>query len=314
MKVGVVGVGKLGRIHGRIYRELEEWDLVGVSDPVRPEVEHLAGVPWFADYRELIDAGVEAVSIATPTVLHHQVAKFFLERGVHCLIEKPITVTMAEARDLLETARGNNVFVMVGMVERFNQAYEEARKMITVPQFIETHRLSPYPNRSLDISVVLDLMIHDLDIILDLVGSPVTAIDAVGVRALSPSPDIANARLHFANGCIANITASRISDEKMRRTRVFFDSNYISLDFAQHQIKAYRKDAEGIHRKMMSIPAEEPLKREILTFRWSIDKVPFSYEIAENASSALELALAIEQAMNSRQKEQPLCQAYRKVF
>ena len=299
MKAGVIGVGKLGRIHARIYRELDEWELVGVCDPVRHEIEYLQDVPWTGDYRALIDAGVEAVSIATPTVSHHEVAKFFLERGVHCLIEKPIAVTMDEAQDLLDTARRHNVFVMVGMVERFNQAYEEARKMIRMPQFIETHRLSPYPNRSLDISVVLDLMIHDLDIILDLVGSPVTAIDAVGVKALSSSPDIANARLHFANGCIANITASRISDERMRRTRVFFESNYISLDFANHQIKAYSKDIDGIHKKMMSIPAEEPLKREILTFRRLIDQNPFSYAIAENASSALELALAIEQTMNS---------------
>ena len=303
MKAGVIGVGKLGKIHARIYDELEEFDLVGVSDPVSPKDEHCHGALWTEDYRELLGLGVEAVSIATPTVNHHEVAKFYLEHGVHCLIEKPIAVTMAEAGDLLETACRKNAFLMVGMVERFNKAYAEARKMITDPMFIESHRLGPFPNRSLDISVVLDLMIHDLDIILDLVDDEVAAVEGVGVKALTDKADIANARVHFKGGCIANITASRISEEQMRRTRVFFNHNYISLDFAKHTIKALKNGSNGIEKKVIAIEMEEPLKREILHFHAGITAEKRDYTMAKNAAMALDLALKIDEDLAKRQKQ-----------
>lgn len=303
MKAGVIGVGKLGKIHARIYDELEEFELVGVSDPVRPDNEHLHGSEWSKDYRRLPGLGVEAVSIATPTVDHYEVAKFFLEHGIHCLIEKPIAVSMDEAKDLLETASRKNVFLMVGMVERFNKAYGEARKMITNPMFIESHRLGPFPNRSLDISVVLDLMIHDLDIILDLVGDTVASVEGVGVKALTDKADIANARIHFQGGCIANITASRISEERMRRTRVFFNHNYISLDFAEHTIKAFRNSENGIEKKVIDIEMEEPLKREVLHFHAGITAESRDYTLAKNAAMALDLALKIDEDLIKRQNQ-----------
>lgn len=303
MKAGVIGVGKLGKIHARIYGELDEFELVGVSDPVRPDDEHLHGALWTEDYREFLTMGIEAVSIATPTVNHHEVAKFFLENGVHCLIEKPIAVSMEEASDLLETASRKNVFLMVGMVERFNKAYGEARKMITGPMFIESHRLGPFPNRSLDISVVLDLMIHDLDIILDLVDDEVASVEGVGIKALTDKADIANARIHFKGGCIANVTASRISEERMRRTRVFFNHNYISLDFADHKIKAFRNTENGIEKKEIDIEMEEPLKREILHFHAGITAETRDYTMAKNAAMALDLALKIDEDLTNRQTQ-----------
>lgn len=297
MKAAVIGIGKLGRIHARIYKELKEFDLVGVCDIKNPHVENLSDVPFFDDYKKLLDLGVEVVSIATPTTAHHEVAKFFLENGVACLIEKPITLNMKQAQELMEIAKKKKVFMMVGMVERFNKAYGEARKMIKKPKFIESHRLGPFPNRSLDVSVVLDLMIHDLDILLDLVQSKVKRVEAVGVKALSKSADLANARINFENGCIANITASRISDERMRRARVFFDKNYISLDFAHHKIKAYKKTMLGLDKKIMEIEAEEPLKREILYFNENVKGKKLDYSIAENSIAALDLALKIEKAI-----------------
>ena len=303
MRAGVIGVGKLGKIHARIYGELDEFELVGVSDPIKPSDEHLHGAAWSEDYRDLLGLGIEAVSIATPTVNHHEVAKFFLENGVHCLIEKPIAVTMDEAADLLDTASRKNVFLMVGMVERFNKAYGEARKMITDPMFIESHRLGPFPNRSLDISVVLDLMIHDLDIILDLVDDEVASVEGVGIKALTDKADIANARIHFQGGCIANVTASRISEEKMRRTRVFFNHNYISLDFADHTIKAFRNSKNGIEKKVIDIEVEEPLKREVLYFHTGITAENRDYTMAKNAAMALDLALKIEEDLTKRQNQ-----------
>lgn len=303
MKAGVIGVGKLGKIHARIYNELDAFELVGVADPHHPGQEHLHGAVWTRDYRELLNLGVEAVTVATPTVNHHEVARFFLDHGVHCLIEKPIAVTMVEAEDLLETASRKNAFLMVGMVERFNKAYAEARKMITAPMFIESHRLGPFPNRSLDISVVLDLMIHDLDIILDLVNDEVASVEGVGVKALTDKADIANARVHFKGGCIANITASRISEEQMRRTRVFFNHNYISLDFAGHTIKAFKNGENGIEKKVITIEKEEPLKREILHFHAGITAKRRDYTIAKNAAMALDLALKIDEDLANRQTQ-----------
>lgn len=298
MKTAVIGVGKLGKIHARIYQELADCELIAVCDMQKPNVDNLKDVPFYKNYKDLLELGVEAVSIATPTVAHHEVAKFFLENGVACLIEKPIAIDMQQANELLEIAKRKNVFMMVGMVERFNKAYDEARKIIKKPQFIESHRLGPFPNRSLDVSVVLDLMIHDLDILLDLVASPVATVEAVGVHAMSKKPDIANARISFENGCVANITASRISDERMRRTRVFFDKNYISLDFAHHKIKAYKKTMLGIDKKIMDIPVEEPLKRELLYFYKNIRQKKHDYEIAENSIAALDLAIRIDEQIS----------------
>ncbi|SCY11773.1 Gfo/Idh/MocA family protein [Desulfoluna spongiiphila] len=303
MKAGVIGVGKLGKIHARIYAELDAFELVGVTDPRHPGQEHLHGSAWTRDCSELLALGVEAVTIATPTVNHHEVAKFFLDHGVHCLIEKPIAVTMAEAEDLLETASRKQAFLMVGMVERFNKAYTEARKMITAPMFIESHRLGPFPNRSLDVSVVLDLMIHDLDIILDLVGDEVASVEGVGVKALTDKADIANARIHFKGGCIANITASRISEEQMRRTRVFFNHNYISLDFAEHTIKAFKSGDHGIEKRVIAIEMEEPLKREIRHFHAGITAERRDYTLAKNAVMALDLALKIDEDLAKRQTQ-----------
>ena len=295
MKAGVVGMGKFGKIHARVYAELNRFELVGISDPIKPENASMHGATWCADYKDLLKLGVEAVSIATPTSTHHKIASFFMSHGVHCLIEKPIAGTMAEANDLLETAALKNIFLLVGMSERFNTAYEEAKRMITSPLFIEAHRLCPFPNRSTETSVVLDLMIHDLDIILGLVGKKVTSVEGVGVPVLTEKADIANARIHFEGGCIANITASRISDQTMRRTRVFFNRNYLSLDFFNHTIKAFKAGETAVEVRTIPIEMKEPLKQEILYFHAGITSKSRDLTMAKNAALALDLALKIDE-------------------
>lgn len=252
LRTAVVGVGYLGRFHAQKYAALASSRLVGLADasaPARTAAEAQFGVPVHADYRELLGR-VDAVSIVTPTPLHFAVARDFLEAGAHVLVEKPMTVTVEEAQSLIEVARRANRVLQVGHLERFNAAVRALQPMLTVPRFIESARLAPFKHRGTEVDVVLDLMIHDIDLILSIVRSPVVSVDAVGTSVFSREIDIANARLRFANGCVANATASRVSMKTERRLRLFQDDAYVSVDLHQKVLTVIRKGggvgADGI--------------------------------------------------------------------
>lgn len=243
LRAAVIGVGYLGRFHAQKYRDHAEATLVGVVDasPARSaEVAAEVGCPAFTDYRELFGR-VDLVSIAVPTQYHHAVARDCLAHGIHVLLEKPITQTVAEADELIGLAGERGLVLQVGHLERFNPAVRALQGVLKNPLFIESHRLAPFKPRGTDVNVVLDLMIHDIDILLSLVGHPVTTVNSVGVPVLSGEVDIANARLQFANGCVANVTASRASRETMRKVRIFQQDAYITIDYQNRSIAIYRR-------------------------------------------------------------------------
>jgi len=238
IKVGVVGVGHLGKYHMEKYARMPDVELMGIADIHRERREGLSrqyDIPGYEDYRQLIPQ-IEAVSIVVPTTLHAPVAKDFLNEKIDVLIEKPISQSLSEADELIALARAKDCLLQIGHLERFNPAFLKIKPYIKTPLFIESHRLSPFKARGIDVDVILDLMIHDLDLILHLVQSSALQIQAVGVPVISPRVDIANARIQFQNGCVANITASRISIQEMRKMRIFQPAAYISLDLA---IKSY---------------------------------------------------------------------------
>ncbi|MCX5706784.1 MAG: Gfo/Idh/MocA family oxidoreductase [Candidatus Omnitrophica bacterium] len=268
LKVGVIGVGHLGSIHAKIYKDLPNCSLIGVCDIDRSRLETVSkelDVPGYPDFRQLLDK-VEAVSVTTPTKLHYQVASCFLEHKIHSLVEKPFTLTLKEADGLIEIAQKNDLILQVGHIERFNSAFSATQKIIKEPKFIECHRLSPFPNRSLDVGVVLDIMIHDIDIVLGLVDSEIERIESVGVNVLTKFEDIANVRLTFKNGCVANLTASRVSDEVMRKIRIFQKDTYISLDYKNAEASVYKREAFKISKKNLPIEKEQPLQKELESF------------------------------------------------
>ena len=239
----MVGVGYLGRFHAQKYAGLPNSQLVGVADPSAAAREKLAselGVAVHEDYRDLLGS-VDAVSVVTPTASHFEVAKAFLEAGASVLVEKPMTVTIAEGQSLIEIAARAKRILQVGHLERFNAAVLAVQPTLTVPRFIESARLAPFKHRGTDVDVVLDLMIHDIDLILSIVRSPVVSVDAIGSSVFSKEIDIANARLRFANGCVANATASRVSLKIERKLRVFQDDAYMSLDLQQKILTVIRK-------------------------------------------------------------------------
>jgi predicted dehydrogenase len=270
IRVGVVGVGALGQHHARVYSNLPEAELVAVADPLLDRVTEVAARFHCESYRshEEMIGRVDAVSIAAPTGDHASIGMDFLRQGKHVLLEKPMTQTVREADDLIELQGG--CVLQVGHSERFNSALRAIEPLVTRPQFFEAHRLGVFTPRSLDIDVVLDLMIHDLDLILHLVGEPVGEIRAVGIPVVTPQVDIANARLEFENGCVANLTASRVSREKVRKLRFFQPHDYVSIDFDKEQVEMFSLSQEGgagkvIDRKLEVHP-EEPLKLEIQAF------------------------------------------------
>lgn len=297
MKVGVIGIGKLGSIHLRIYRELKDIEKIYIVDTDPAKLSGKNEIPS-SDYHDLLGK-VDFVNIATPTVTHYEIAEFFLKNKIPVLVEKPITQKLPEAENLIDIAKINKTILFVGHVERYNSAYLAIKKVINKPLFIECHRLNPYPNRSLDISVVLDLMIHDLDIILDLVRSKVKRIEAKGVKVLSNKEDIANARITFENGCVANVTASRISAKKERKIRIFLSHCYISLDFAEQHAEIYKKIKNKIDRQSLSINREEPLKKEIIDFINLVRNNKFDIRDSQRAKEALRIALNVEQKMST---------------
>ncbi len=245
MRTAVIGAGYLGRFHAQKYARLPASTLVGVADPneaARNAVAAEAGVAAYADYRDLLGR-VDAVSVVTPTPTHHEIAAAFLDAGAHVLVEKPMTVTVAEGESLIAAARRAGRILQVGHLERFNAAMRALGPILAVPRFIESARLAPFKNRGTDVDVVLDLMIHDIDLILSIVRSPVVSVDAIGTSVFSREVDIANARLRFANGCVANATASRVSLKTERKLRLFQDESYVSIDLQQKVLTVIRKGA-----------------------------------------------------------------------
>jgi len=300
-RVGVVGVGHIGKNHARLYAELSSGRFTAIYDTDRAVAEARAaeyGVKAVASLEEFAEE-VDAASIATPTNTHFEIARELLGRGKHLLVEKPIADNTAHASELAELAAARDLVLQVGHVERFNPVLSALEKRLTNPRFIEAHRLSPYPNRSTDIGVVLDLMIHDLEIILHLVRSPVETIDAVGVPVLSRGEDIANARIRFENGCVANITSSRISPEQMRKIRVFQEDVYLSLDYQNQSGEMYRRTPEGLQRHDVEIEREEPLKRELAAFIECAATGRAPKVSGFQAAAALELAVEITRRINS---------------
>ena len=246
IKCAVVGVGYLGRFHAQKYKLIEDAELVGVCDSSAERAKVVAeelGVTAFSDYKSLLGK-VEAVTVASTTRTHYEVAKFFLENGVHVNVEKPMTVTLEEAADLVEIARVKNLKLQVGHVERFNPALSAAKEKLTRPLFIECHRFAPFKPRGVDVDVVLDLMIHDIDVILSLVKSPIKSVMAVGTPVLTKYVDIANARIEFESGTVANVSASRVSQKATRKFRVFQPDQYLSIDFGTGELNLTAKKGE----------------------------------------------------------------------
>jgi predicted dehydrogenase len=304
IRVAVIGTGYLGSLHAKIYRELKDCSLEAICDIDKTRLSHLSqelGIPAVTDYRELFGK-VDAVSIAVPTSLHHKIALDFLNHDIHTLVEKPFTANLKEADSLIRIARAKKLILQVGHIERFNSAFSSTKEFFKDPYFIECHRLSLFPNRSLDIGVVLDLMIHDIDIILGLVNSPIKRIDAVGVNVLTPFEDIANARITFKNGCVANLTASRISDEAMRKIRIFLKNAYISLDYRNQQAFIYRKTVSGISKEALPIEKEQPLQKELSSFLDCVINKKDPLVNGQVARQALSVALKIRDRIWKKQK------------
>jgi len=312
MRTAVIGVGYLGRFHAQKYASLPESTLVGVADPsaqARDSVAAELGVRAHADYRELLGA-VDAVSIVTPTPSHYETAKAFLEAGAHVLVEKPMTATIAEAQSLVGLARRAGRVLQVGHLERFNAAVQAVQPVLKVPRFIESARLAPFKQRGTDVNVVLDLMIHDIDLILSIVRSPVVSVDAIGSSVFSGEIDIANARLRFANGCVANATASRVSLKTERKVRLFQDDAYISIDLQQKILTVIRKSggvgADGLPQVAIeenNFEQGDALKDEISAFLHAAATGGTAQVTGEDGLLALCTALTItEQVADSRLK------------
>ncbi len=301
IKTAVVGVGHLGQHHARLYSIMNGVELVGVSDTDEKAGRKIAakcGTSFFSNPDDLIGK-VDAVNIATPTVYHYAVAKKFLEKGVHVLVEKPITADPAEAEAMVDIADSKNVILQVGHVERFNGAVIAAREYISNPRYIEVIRISPYPKRSLDIGVVMDLMIHDIDIILSFVRSKVAKIDSTAAAVLSKNEDIANCRITFENGCVATVTASRISYKAERKIRVFEEDRYLSLDYGKQKFTVYRKRKDNvesikdIEMKRPRINATEPPAEELRDFIRCVREGRAPQVSGRHGLTALKLVLRI---------------------
>lgn len=275
MRVGVVGVGALGQHHARVYSTLPGVELVGVADPLPGRAAEIAaplGTRAFTDFRELLGA-VDAVSVATPTTLHASIGEAFLEAGAHVLVEKPISHTLQDADRLIAAAARNGRALQVGHLERFNPGVRALRDLVRRPRFFEAHRMGLFAPRSLDIDVILDLMIHDLDIISLLVPSEPVRVSAVGIAILTRRIDIANARIEFEDGCVANVTASRVSTEKIRKLRLFQAQQYLSLDYTRQDVAVFSLNpgpgGSGIPQiasRTIDPPRREPLLDELQAF------------------------------------------------
>jgi predicted dehydrogenase len=318
VKVGVIGVGHLGEHHTRIYSGLPQAELVGIYDSDLEKAKAKAEkykTTYFMELDQLLQK-VEAVSLVVPTSSHYEVAKKVLNQGIHILIEKPITETVEQAEELIQIARKKNLTLQVGHIERFNPAFRAIENIKLEPKFIESHRLSSFVERGTDVAVILDLMIHDLDLILYLVKDKIKSVEASGVAVITETEDIANARITFENGCVANITASRISARPMRKLRIFQKNAYISLDFLEKKAEVYRlvktenkesllgktvvgqipveKTGKTIIYEKPEIKSEDMLTSELSSFLQAIATKTTPLVTGEQAKQALELALEIK--------------------
>lgn len=312
LPVGVVGVGSLGFHHARILREVPRARMVGIfdEDPARAEaVARELAVPAFPTLEGLLDE-IEAMIVAVPTVAHHAVAMEALRRGVHLLIEKPLATNLAQADEIVALAAERGLLVATGHVERFNSALRAAEQYVSSPRFVESHRLAPFNPRGTDVAVVLDLMIHDIDLVLSLLRTPVVQVDAVGVPVLTPSVDIANARLRFEGGAVANITASRVSRDRMRKIRLFQPSGYLSLDLGAGTGEFLRiregvvlgghtgempQLSEIVERVELGGDGKEPLRAELESFVAAVQGAGKLVVSGEDGRRALAVALEIMQ-------------------
>ncbi|MDQ8185205.1 Gfo/Idh/MocA family oxidoreductase [Pelagicoccus sp. SDUM812002] len=302
LKCGVAGVGYLGQHHARIYNELENVELAGIFETNAEraaEISEKFGCPVYSSIKEL-GAVCDAVSIVVPTDKHHEVALPLLDCGCHLLIEKPICQSLEEAADILEKAKAANLLVQVGHIEHFNPVMSFLEDAVSAPKFITADRLAPFQPRGTEVGVTLDLMIHDIGIVLQLVKSPVKLVQSVGVSALSPTEDIANARIEFENGCVANLNTSRVSSKKLREIRVFQPTGYLSLDFMNQA--GHVVNIEGGEMKTSEVPIEkgEPLKLELASFVESVNERKQPKVGGELGKTALELAITITKQIRER--------------
>ena len=299
LRVGVIGVGYLGRFHAQKYAALPDVTLVGVVDtnPTRAaEIASECHTQAFTTHRDLFGE-VDCVSIAVPTQFHHAVAGDVLTHGIDALVEKPLTATGAEGRELVETAARQGRILQVGHLERFNPALRSLSGILTAPRFIECQRVAPFVERGTDVDVVRDLMIHDLDVILSLVRSPVTSMEAFGVPVLTETPDIANARLRFASGCIANVTASRVALKRERKMRIFQPDTYLVVDYGEHRIRICRREPQAhggglpnITYEEREVGGEDALEEEIRAFLRAVRERSEPLVSGRDGLQALEVA------------------------
>ena len=306
INVGVVGVGYLGSLHARVYSQIKNANLVCVCDIDKKRAKKIAKkyrVWYLPDYRTLFDK-VEAVSIVVPTNLHYRIAKEFLENNIHVLIEKPITNTVAEAQELIDIAKSKDLIIQVGHIERFNPVVRAVEPLLKEPKFIECHRAGPFKKkkRVKDVGVVLDLMIHDIDIILSLVKSEVDNIEAVGISTISSHEDIANVRLNFKNGTIADITASRVTTEEVRKIKISQEDSYITMNYLHHDAYVVKKTDSKILKKRLKIIKKEPLKQELKSFISSIQNGTKPLVSGEEGKRALSVALDILEKIKTSKK------------
>ncbi len=307
VRMGVIGVGHLGYHHARLYAAIEGAELVGVMDPDAERAQEVASEfcpgRGFSSVDALLEAGIDAASVAAPTTAHPEMTLQLLDAGVDVLVEKPIAATIAEARMMVERANALGRLLQVGHIERFNAAVIALLEAVKRPRFIECHRLSTYPMRSTDVSVVLDLMIHDLEILRAIEKSPVASLDAAGVAVFSETEDIANARIRFESGCVANITSSRVSMDKMRKIRIFEEDAYVSTDYSEQEVRVFRKKSGPLHPGALpmdrisvdTLPVErvEPLRLELESFVSCVRERKRPVVDGEDALAALVLAQQI---------------------
>ncbi len=295
VRVGIIGVGYLGTQHARILSYLEEADLKGVADidfKKAMQIGNRHGVQYYENFEEMLDE-IDAGIVATPTSEHFSVSMELLNKGKSVLVEKPITETIEQAEQLVSYAKKNGMLLQVGHLERFNPAVEAIENMITEPRFIEVQRLGSFSARSLDIDVVLDLMIHDLDIIMSLIKDEVKVIKSSGIHVLSDKIDIANARLEFGSGCVATLTASRVHQGKVRKLRIFEPTSYYSIDYIDQEVKAFPLNGRQTDIKTLKIKKEEPLKKELQNFFQCIRDGKMRKVSGEEGLRALKLAFSV---------------------
>lgn len=308
----------MGQLHGRILHQSNDCELVAVVDKNFSHAKKVAR-QWeceaLEDHKALLEPErkVDAVCVATPTSLHHAVAVEFLKQGVHCLVEKPITETVAQAEELISLADAHGCVLQVGHIERYNAAIRKLRDILDKPGFIECHRLGPFTSRVADVGVVLDLMIHDLDIILQIVGSPIASMDAVGVNILTEKEDFANVRIKFENGCTANITASRVTPKPMRKIRIFQKDTYVSIDYARQNMQIFQRVAKpdptpgeakaDIVRKRTRLKKEDMITLEVEDFLQTIQEGKDPTVTGQHARDALQAAVSIARLIEEQQEK-----------